>query len=121
MALRLEQRVRERTAEIDAIRQRLELATTAARLGIWDFNLKTEQLLLDDRMLQMGDMTRDAFDGTLASYLEQIHPQDRAHLQLSQPVADDEQLYEREFRVVWSDQSIHTLSLIHISEPTRPY
>lgn len=108
--LRLEQRVRERTAEIDTIRQRLELATTAARLGIWDFNLKTKQLLLDDQMLQQGDMTRDAFDGTLNSYLERIHPEDRAHLKLLQPVPHDEQLYEREFRVVWSDQSVHTVA-----------
>ena len=108
--LRLEQRVRERTAEIDAIRQRLELATTAARLGIWDFNLKTRQLLLDDQMLQLGCMTRDEFDGTLDSYLARIHPQDRAHLKLLQSVAHEAQFYEREFRVVWSDQSVHTIA-----------
>jgi PAS domain S-box-containing protein len=108
--LRLEQRVRERTAEIDAIRQRLELATTAARLGIWDFNFKTRQLLLDDQMLQLGGMTRDEFDGTLDSYLARIHPQDRAHLKLLQSVAHEAQFYEREFRVVWSDQSVHTIA-----------
>ncbi len=46
----LEQRVQQRTAEIEIIRQRLELATKAAELGVWDWNIKTGEVLWDEQM-----------------------------------------------------------------------
>ncbi|MBM4428493.1 MAG: PAS domain S-box protein, partial [Chloroflexi bacterium] len=40
----LEQRVKERTAEVYAVHERLELATQAAELGTWDWSVQTNQL-----------------------------------------------------------------------------
>ena len=47
----LERRIQERTAEIETTRQRLELATKAAELGVWDWNIKTGELFLDEQMI----------------------------------------------------------------------
>ncbi len=76
----LENRVRERTAEIETIRRRLELATKAAELGIWDWNMKTGQIIWDDQMYTIYGVKAGAFNGNLESFTSFVHPEDAATL-----------------------------------------
>lgn len=106
--LLLEERVHERTAEIETTRQRLELATKAAGLGIWDWHSKTSQLMWDDQMLRLYGITRETFNGSKNIWQQCVHPADLP-LQdaLTLAVLQNEGEYDTEFRVVWPDASIH--------------
>lgn len=73
----LEQRVRERTAEIEETRKRLELATDAAGLGIWEWDILTGNLIWDAQMYRIYGVSPESFDGKIDSQLNFIHPQDR--------------------------------------------
>lgn len=76
----LEQRVQERTAEIETIRQRLALATRVAELGIWDWNTTTGELLWDEQMSRNYGLELGAFSGTLEAFMNFVHPEDLASL-----------------------------------------
>jgi PAS domain S-box-containing protein len=72
----LEQRIRERTAEIEAVRQRLELATRAAHLGVWELHLQTGELYWDEQVYAIYGQAPGEFNTTVESFLAIIHPDD---------------------------------------------
>lgn len=76
----LERRVQERTAEIENTRQRLELATQAAELGIWDWNIKTREFLWDQQMEVIHGKEAKPFQITLDNFLSIVHSEDRKSL-----------------------------------------
>ena len=77
----LEERVLERTAEIEAIRQRLALATQIASLGVWDWNLKTGQLFWDDQVFAIYGVPKDTFQVSMETFLALVYPEDIPALQ----------------------------------------
>ncbi|MFZ2948901.1 MAG: hypothetical protein WA003_05390, partial [Desulfuromonadaceae bacterium] len=48
----LETKVRERTAALNEATQRLQLATTSGGLGIWDWDIQSDEMIWDDRMFE---------------------------------------------------------------------
>jgi PAS domain S-box-containing protein len=75
-AEQLEQRVRERTFEIEATRQRLELAVNAGEIGVWEVNFKENRAVWDYRMHLIHGTTPDDFDDSVDAWWRMIHPQD---------------------------------------------
>ena len=78
----LEQRVKERTAEIELTRKRLQLATDAAGLGIWEWEIATGKVTWDAQMYRIYGLTPDEFDGKIETQLKFIHPEDQNMLML---------------------------------------
>ncbi|NTU79033.1 MAG: PAS domain S-box protein [Chloroflexales bacterium] len=108
----LEERVRQRTAELEGIRQRLELATGAAGMGIWDWRIPSDELIWDEQMLKLYGLTRESFGGTSADYWRCLHPDDMAaQKEQGEAVLRGEYVYDSEFRVIWPDQSVHHLKV----------
>ena len=106
----LEEKVKARTAEIETVRQRLELATRAGRLGIWDMDLKSGRLIWDDQMYRLYGLDRSEFSGDVRGWEAWLHPDDLAGEQaLLQAVFRGEKEYESEFRILWPDRSVHHL------------
>ncbi len=73
---RLEDRVRERTSEIGAIQQRLELATRATGLGIWEWDFSSGCITWSDLVYQIYGLAPGSFDGTIETFIKLIHPED---------------------------------------------
>jgi PAS domain S-box-containing protein len=74
---------RKRTeAEHMALSERLQLATETAQIGIWDWDLNTDKLDWDDRMLAIYGLTREEVNGKGADIWQaaRIHPQDQERL-----------------------------------------
>ena len=67
---------REAEAQILETTQRLALATQAARMGIWDWNVQTDDLVWDDTMFELYGIDRASFDGTFAAWGRIVHPDD---------------------------------------------
>lgn len=106
----LEARVQERTAEIAAIRRRLELAITVAGLGIWDWDIKENRWMWDDQTYALYGRSRNGFDVSLKTLNECVHPDDiTGQLKLMAEALQNRRIYESEYRVIWPDGSIHYL------------
>ncbi len=90
------------------ISDRLSLAARAGGVGIWDFDVLQNNLVWDGQMLRLYGVSPDRFNGTLETWQNALHPQDRARAEKEFAAAllggKD---YETEFRVLWPDGSIH--------------
>jgi PAS domain S-box-containing protein len=97
-------------AQLAKLAERLELATRAAGIGIWDWDIQNNVLVWDDRMYELYGRRKDEFGGAYEAWLHGVHPDDReASNQISARAVRGEAEYDTEFRVLWSDGSTHWL------------
>lgn len=88
--------------------ERLNLATHAARLGIWDWDIQKDELVWDKRMYELYGIREEDFSGAREAWLNGIHPNDRDRsFEISEQAQRGERDYDTEFRVIWKDGSIH--------------
>jgi len=90
--------------------ERLKLATRAAGLGIWDWDIQKNELVWNDRMYELYGVDKKNFNGAYEAWLAGIHPDDRkASDRLSEMARKGEGDYETEFRVLWPNGSVRVL------------
>lgn len=88
--------------------EQLRLALESARMGIWDWNILTDEITWSSGHEQLFGLEVGSFDGTYATFAACVHPEDRASVKETVNIARQQQQdYQQEFRVVWSDGSIH--------------
>ncbi len=96
---------------------RLFLAAQAGGVGIWEYNVVTQELDWDDQMFRLYGITRRQFSGIYEAWQKGLHPDDR--------VRGDEEIllairgeknFDTEFRVVWPDGSVHNIRALAIVE-----
>ncbi|MEQ8960287.1 MAG: PAS domain-containing protein, partial [Coleofasciculus sp. C2-GNP5-27] len=125
----LEQRVQERTTQLtqsnhflqaeieERIRvetmlkerdEQLSLAMEAAKMGSWDWDMLTNQVIWSKSHEQLFGLVPGTYDGTYSTFEACVHPDDRQSI--TQAINDalaHHQDYHHEFRVVWSDGTVH--------------
>ncbi|MDH5669180.1 MAG: PAS domain-containing protein [Nitrospira sp.] len=102
------QKISEKTMHQQA--ERLELATRAAGIGIWDWQLSSDTLIWDDRMYGLYGANREDFAGPKDLWQSRIHPDDREGCEHAhQHAISSLQPYDNEFRIQLPDGSIHFL------------
>ena len=90
--------------------ERLDLATRAAHLGIWDWNIPENQLVWDGRMFELYGVKKEDFAGAYEAWLAGVHPDDRARCDEAIRMAlRNEKPYDIEFRVQWPDGTIRNI------------
>jgi PAS domain S-box-containing protein len=101
---------RETERERDRLSERVTLATQAARVGIWEFDLADERLIWDATMCALYGRTEPTFDATYDQWLDAVHPDDRtrADQELRAALADGHR-FDTEFRVVWPSGEVRHL------------
>jgi PAS domain S-box-containing protein len=72
----LEERVRERTLQIETTKRRLELAAHAGQIGVWEYHPRENKVIWDDRMHMIHHLPAGAFGGTSEAWAQLIHPDD---------------------------------------------
>lgn len=89
---------------------RLTLATRAAGVGIWDYDLQENKLEWDPEMFRLYGLKKEDFSGGVEAWHAGVHPDDRLRadkeLQVALLGGKD---FDTEFRVVWPDGSIHII------------
>lgn len=55
---------------------RYDLASKAANIGVWDWDIKTGALLWDETMMNLYGVDSAQFDGTHNAWLKSLHPED---------------------------------------------
>lgn len=103
----LESKVKERTDELTRTVERLNLATRAAHLGIWDWNIQTDELIWNDQMYKFHGIKREDYPNAVDIRLSFVHPEDIAALdEFIKEALLGKGEYDTEFRVVWPDGTI---------------
>jgi PAS domain S-box-containing protein len=93
-----QRRVRER---LQILNQRLELATRAADLGVWEWNASTERFNWDERMLAIHGISSTAFSGRMEEWSRDLHPDDRQRaLDAFKDVLAGSDEYDQSFRII---------------------
>ncbi len=108
-------------SELDAERERLELAVRVAKIGIWEYQVESGRTYLDDSELNLFGISADQ-SGSIEGLLSRIHEEDRAHVEsaLRKAVAGESD-YEARFRVVLEDGTTrHLRGLGRVVEGISP-
>ncbi len=87
---------------------RLDLAIRSAHMGVWHIDLIENKRHFDDQVCHLLGIARAKFTGTAEEFYKAVHPDDREMLAaaLARSIEQDV-LYEKEYRVVWPDGSVH--------------
>ncbi len=97
------------------LHERLDIAISAGRIGVWDYDLLDEKPHWDDRLHEIyGTGTQNL--GSLDSWIAILHPDDRARaLAAWEKAQRGDTHYEDEFRIVRPDGEIrHIRSIARI-------
>ncbi len=95
---------RDSTAAHDANAQRLRLATEAAQLGTWQWEISTGAVVWDERLEGIFGYAPGTFPQTFEAWLGGIHPDDVPEvLEIVNKAMDERSSYLLRSRVVWPD------------------
>lgn len=85
----------------------LQLAVESSHVGLWDWDLRTNQAHYSDSWRQLLGYLEDGFDGSWEAWLRILHPDDRPRLSqhFETILADPSRRYDVEFRLRARDGS----------------
>jgi PAS domain S-box-containing protein len=99
---------RSREDALEQAAERLRTAFESARMGTWSWDADTDFVEWDEQMEACYGLVPGEFEGTLAAFVDRLHPDDResvlASIEEARAAGDD---FEFEHRVVWPDGSVH--------------
>jgi PAS domain S-box-containing protein len=96
--------------QIASLVERFDLASRAAHLGVWDWDIVNNHLVWDDYMYELYGVKKENFAGAYEAWLDGIHPDDRKNNdEISQQAQRGEREYDPEFRVLWPNGTVHWL------------
>lgn len=100
-------------AELREKEERLALATAHNGVGIWDWNLQTNEMVWDDSMYVLYHIRREDFTGTEEAWRAALHPDD---LERGDREVEDAILgikpFDAEFRVIWPSGEIRHIKAV---------
>jgi PAS domain S-box-containing protein len=89
---------------------RLRLALDAGRMGTWDRDLLTNQVIWSPGSEAIHGMAPGTFGGTFEAFQNTIHPEDRDRvLRAIAETVERGKDHHVEYRLVWPDGSVHWL------------
>jgi len=96
---------KEREQEMQSLTERLKLAVDGAGLGIWDWDMTTDEVEYNDQWAEMLGYSPDELGADLNTWEKRVHPDDLDAVQvaLDEHIRDDTDLYETEHRVRTAD------------------
>jgi|GEM_PF-2337386 PAS domain S-box-containing protein len=101
--------VKQKLAEeaLQGSERRLQVAIEAARIGTWDSNLVTGELVWSDAAEFIFGLDRGSFEGTREAFYEMVHADDRGVIRRAVNRAVEAGIdFDVEHRTLWPDGSI---------------
>ncbi|MEH2042663.1 PAS domain-containing protein [Nostoc sp.] len=90
--------------------ERIRLTTNAAELGMWFWNITTNEVIWTDKCRQLFGLSLEA-EINFEIFLNCVHPEDRQCIHEAIARSLEEQVeYDIEYRTLWSDGSIHWIA-----------
>ncbi|MGB4498598.1 MAG: diguanylate cyclase [Methylococcaceae bacterium] len=99
--------------ELQDNEERLSLASLYNGVGIWDWNLQTQELIWDDSMYALYRIRREDFSGTEEAWRQSLHPDDLEHGDRAVEAAlSGEKSFDTEFRVCCPNGEIRHIKAV---------
>jgi PAS domain S-box-containing protein len=96
--------------ELDRSNERLKVATEAAQIGVWEFNVKTSQLIWDTHMFQLYDRDPSTFKGTVSEWKDALHPDDKKNaIEAIGITIEQKKKFDTTFRILTPDKQVRYL------------
>ncbi len=93
--------------------ERLALAAQHNGVGIWDWNLRTLDLVWDDSMYALYHMNPADFSGAVDAWEKSLHPDDRERAEREiQAALAGEKPFDTEFRVGWPNGEVRHIKAV---------
>jgi signal transduction histidine kinase len=90
----------------------LLLALEAADIGIWDWELESNRVVMSDNMMKLLDIGDEVAESSFDVFLQRIHPEDRADIDAALNKAIKEKsAFDEEFRTEKKDRAIHWMRI----------
>jgi PAS domain S-box-containing protein len=103
--------------ELRRLSVRLALAASSAQIGIWELDLTTNELIWDDMMFQLYQISPEEFTADYAAWQGPLHPEDRERAEAEVMAAiNAEKGFDTSFRIIHPDGSVHTLKAYGVVE-----
>jgi diguanylate cyclase (GGDEF)-like protein/PAS domain S-box-containing protein len=106
-------------AELDRVNRQLreqaehlKQAQHIARVGSWKYLIRKDQLSLSDEILYLYGLTRAEFGGTMAAFIDLVHPEDRQEIRSAQETAMHYGNASVQCRVIRKDGKIRYFEII---------
>jgi PAS domain S-box-containing protein len=97
-----------RIRELMQREQRLRTVLETVRIGIWDWDLRSQEISWSPNHAALFGFEPAEFDGSYETFRRQIHPDDLAMLELRVEEARlNHSIYQCEYRINWPDGSLH--------------
>lgn len=105
----LRQRVSALEQQVQTLEERLSLVQEVGDFGIWEWDISLDNLTWSPTLERHMGLEPDTFDGTFASYLACLHPDDQETLKrtIQELLARRSYAYHLEQRIICPDGSIH--------------
>ena len=90
--------------------ERLKVATTAANIGVWEFDLISNEIIWNETTFGLYGLKYNPEMGSTEEWLKYIHKEDLMMAKQGMLKAiEGKQEFDIEYRVTWPDKSIHFL------------
>jgi len=89
-----------REQELQRLKERFELAVEGANLGVWEWDLESDEVVWTESMERLFGVDPGTFEGTYEAFTEYVHPDDLSRLEteIERTVSTDEPL-RTEYRI----------------------
>jgi len=98
--------------DLEQARYRLEVATEAGGIGIWQYNPLTNELYWDERQHNIFGISSDEFHGNFADWRKNVHPDDLEATEtvFTHAIANGESEFHTQFRIIHPERGVRHLS-----------
>ncbi|QJC57952.1 Cyclic di-GMP phosphodiesterase PdeB [Polaromonas vacuolata] len=91
----------------------LQLTKTAGGVGVWEYDVLKHTLVWDELMYRLCGVEQDDTLSARALSSRHLHPDDRKIIKNKfQTAIINAQQYDAEFRIIWTDKSVHTIKTL---------
>ena len=104
--------------------KRMALATDSAGIGIWEYDINTNELTWDDWMFKLYGISPGYFSGAYDTWERGLHPDDKERAEQELHAAIEQHVnFDTQFRIVWPDGQIKHLkagAVVNYDEHNNP-
>lgn len=103
--------------ELHAYSERLKLASKAGQIGVWEWDVRDNDLVWDAQMLKLYAVDEEDFSGLYEAWTTRLHPDDLNEARQSlENAAKSEGMWEDEFRIVWPNGEVRHIKAAALLE-----
>ncbi|MFN6034044.1 MAG: GAF domain-containing protein [Dolichospermum sp.] len=114
---KLEAIVQKRTSQLQNLSNRLEIAIKAARIAIWEWDIRNNRTIWDEKMYELYGVKTSEYGDCMEIWQTALHPEDAVRVnEIVQHKLKDGKEFEIEFRIVCPDGNIRIVQSYGIIE-----